>query len=283
MNDYLASIILGIVEGLTEFLPVSSTAHLRIVEDAMGIDLADPYWKMYTIVIQLGAILCLPVYFWKRIVGFVRTWPRGADGSCNLYTHPLSLTLIAFVATAAPVYYADKLIGENLESLAVMGWALVIGGVVMWLVDRTFRKPRIDSVERMGIVRAIYIGLAQILAAAFPGTSRSMATIAAGQTAGMSRASALEFSFFLSIPTMFAATLYKLSQVISGRDVFAAGVPMDAHRWGVLLVGCVVSFFVAWAVVAWFMHYVRRHGFTPFAIYRVLFGSFVLAGVYGLL
>src|ERR1700756_3281188 len=124
MHEYLLSVFLGVVEGLTEFLPVSSTAHLRICEALLHIDLHDGFWKMYTIVIQLGAILALPVYFWNRILKFLATFPKGERGDRNVLTHPLSLTMIAFVVTAGPAYLLTKKIGENLENFQVMGIAL---------------------------------------------------------------------------------------------------------------------------------------------------------------
>jgi undecaprenyl-diphosphatase len=206
MYEYFLSIFLGIIEGLTEFLPVSSTAHLRICEALLRIDLHDGFWKMYTIVIQLGAILALPVYFRERILTFLRTFPRGERGDRTVFTHPLSLTLIAFVVTAIPAWVLTKQIGKNLENLWVMAWALLIGGIIMWIVDVSFRRPRTTHMEEMTLPQAVWIGAAQILSAIFPGTSRSMSTIAAGQVAGMSRPAALEFSFFLSMPTMFVAT-----------------------------------------------------------------------------
>src|SRR6187401_1296308 len=126
MYDYLLSVLLGVVEGLTEFLPVSSTAHLRICEALLHIDLHDPFWKMYTIVIQLGAILALPVYFWNRILKFARTFPSGAHGDRSILTHPLSLTIVAFMVTAIPAFLLSKVIGKNLESLLVMAMALLI-------------------------------------------------------------------------------------------------------------------------------------------------------------
>src|SRR3954447_26599072 len=113
MNDFLVSFVLGIVEGLTEFLPISSTAHLRIVEALLGFNLQDSFWKMYTIVIQLGAILALPVYFWRQILTFLATFPGGERGDRNILTHPLSLTIVAFVVTAIPAYLLKKKIGEN--------------------------------------------------------------------------------------------------------------------------------------------------------------------------
>src|SRR5256886_6325536 len=181
MYSYLLSLFLGIVEGLTEFLPVSSTAHLRICEALLHIDLHDGFWKMYTIVIQLGAILALPVYFWHRIVQFVRTFPRGERGDRTVFTHPLSLTMIAFVVTAIPAWALAKVIGKNLESLWVMAMALLIGGIVMWIVDAVFTRPRTTHMEELTLPQAVRIGVAQILSAVFPGTSRSMSTIAAGQ------------------------------------------------------------------------------------------------------
>lgn len=272
MKDYLISIILGIVEGLTEFLPVSSTAHIRIAQAMLGVDLESGYWKTYSVVIQLGAILSVLVYFAPRILSFLRTFPKGASGNRNVLTHPLSLTMIAFVVTAVPSYILEKRIDENLETLWVIGAALLIGGLVMWAVDALSRNPRTTAMDDMTLGQAIWIGLVQILSAIFPGTSRSMATIAAGQVAGMSRTAALEFSFFVSIPTMLAATSYKLLKAVFGKDSAGQAIDMSPHQWGVLAVGFVISFIVALAVIAWFMSWVRRRGFVPFAVYRIILG-----------
>jgi undecaprenyl-diphosphatase len=274
MNDYLLSILLGIVEGLTEFLPVSSTAHLRIVESLLHLDLHDSFWKMYTIVIQLGAILALPVYFRNRILKFLDTFPSGERGDRTILTHPLSLTMIAFVVTAVPSFLLTKVIGQNLESLTVMITALFVGGIVMWIVDASFTRPRVLHMEEMSLPQAIWIGAVQILSAVFPGTSRSMCTIAAGQVVGLSRPAALEFSFFLSMPTMIVATAYDfLKTVLPHRHADAANLApltMNNHEWVILAIGFVISFFVALAVVAWFMNWVRARGFAPFAIYRII-------------
>jgi undecaprenyl-diphosphatase len=274
MYEYLLSIFLGVVEGLTEFLPVSSTAHLRICEALLHIDLHDGFWKMYTIVIQLGAILALPVYFREQILKFVRTFPKGEHGDRTILTHPLSLTLIAFVVTAVPAWLLTKQIGKNLENLWVMAWALLIGGIVMWIVDAVFTRPRTMHMEEMTLPQAIWIGAAQILSAVFPGTSRSMSTIAAGQVAGLSRPAALEFSFFLSMPTMVVATGFDFLKTVMPHhhEADIAPLTMNAHEWIVLVIGFVVSFFVALAVVAWFMNWVRARGFAPFAIYRIVLG-----------
>ncbi len=289
MNDYLLSLILGIVEGLTEFLPVSSTAHLRLSEALLHVSLSDGYWKMYSIVIQLGAILCLPVYFRSRIATFLSTFPRGERGDRTAFTHPLGLVTIAFVVTAIPSFLLTKVIGKHLENLYIIGWSLLIGGIVMWIVDALNAKSeaagasagggRINTwkMENMRLGQAVWIGFCQIFSAVFPGTSRSMSTIAAGQLAGMSRASALEFSFFLSIPTMVVATGYTLLKSLRGKGENPIGVSqIDAHGWIVLAIGFVVSYIVAYASVAWFMAYVRKHGFVPFAVYRIIVGALVL-------
>jgi undecaprenyl-diphosphatase len=284
----LLSVVLGIIEGLTEFLPVSSTAHLRIAERLFHISLDDGYWKMYTIVIQLGAILTLPIYFRARIAKFLSTFPNGENGDRTALTHPLGLTMAAFVVTAVPAFLLTKIIGKHLESLMIMGTSLLVGGVVMWAVDamnaRSERmgpaatsRIRTWKMEAMSLGQAVWIGACQILSAIFPGTSRSMSTIAGGQVGGMSRASALEFSFFLSIPTMVVATCYDLLKSIRGKGANPIGVSqIDTHGWLILLIGFVVSFIVAYGSVAWFMAWVRRRGFTPFAVYRIFMGALVL-------
>jgi len=278
MQEYLLSAFLGVVEGLTEFLPVSSTAHLRICEALLHIDLHDGFWKMYTIVIQLGAILALPVYFWNRILQFVRTFPKGERGDRTIFTHPLSLTLIAFVVTAIPAWALTKQIGKNLANLWVMALALLIGGIVMWIVDAVFTRPRTMHMEEMTLPQAVWIGAAQILSAIFPGTSRSMSTIAAGQVAGLSRPAALEFSFFLSMPTMVVATGFDFLKTVMPHhhEADIAPLTMNPHAWIVLAIGFIVSFVVALAVVGWFMNWVRARGFVPFALYRIVLGIALL-------
>jgi undecaprenyl-diphosphatase len=283
LNDYLLSVLLGIVEGLTS-----------------------GYWKMYSIVIQLGAILTLPVYFRHHIAKLFSKFPEGEKKDCTLLTHPLSLVMIAFVVTAIPSFLLTKVIGKNLESLYVMGASLLIGGIVMWVIDAmkapwekagpgapgspsspssTPASPihtwKMDDIHGG---QALWIGACQILSAVFPGTSRSMSTIAAGQLMGMSRAAALEFSFFLSMPTMAVATLYTLFKSLSGKDGNPIGVAeITPHQWVILAIGFVVSFIVAYGAVAWFMGWVRKRGFAPFAMYRIVLGIAVLAWAAGMI
>jgi undecaprenyl-diphosphatase len=178
-----------------------------------------------------------------------------------------------------PAFLLSKVIGKNLESLTVIGSSLLIGGLVMWAIDRSGRPAPVDRLEKMSVGQAVWVGAVQVLSAVFPGTSRSMSTIAGAQLAGLTRAAALEFSFFVSIPTMVAATGYDLLKTVVLKPAEHPLI-MDAHRWTVLGVGFVISFIVALAVIAWFMNWVRRRGFGPFAIYRVILGTVVLAAVF---
>jgi undecaprenyl-diphosphatase len=292
VNDYWVSAVLGLIEGLTEFLPVSSTAHLRIGEALFNISLQDPYWKMYTIVIQLGAILAITVLFLGRIIEFFRTFPRGEDGRHTFWNHPISLTAAAFVVTAVPSLLLVNSIGQRLESIHFIAWALIVGGIAMWAVDAwsVRHESRVADIEDMTLPQALWIGFCQIASAAFPGTSRSMATIAGGQLAGATRSAALEFSFLLSIPTMFAATVYDLAKSLwpqfhlsfaffrgaSAAHEALAPVVMNTHGWIVLAIGFVVSFLVALVVVEWFLLWVRGHGFVLFALYRLMVGVLLL-------
>jgi undecaprenyl-diphosphatase len=274
---FIHSIILGIVEGITEFLPISSTAHLRLVEPLLNIDLTSGYWKTYTVVIQLGAILSIVWLFWQRTNEFRKTFPL-SNFDDTMFTHPLGLIAIAFLVTVGPCWAADHFIMKNLERVGVIAAALIIGGIVMWIVDviavRSPSMNRTENMEKMKPWQAIWIGLVQVLSAAFPGTSRSMSTIAGGQVAGLTRGAAVEFSFFLAVPTMVAASGYKLMQALKHPAEGLSGAP--PHQWAILAIGFIVSFLVALPVNAWFITWVRRRGFGGFAVYRIILGIVVL-------
>jgi undecaprenyl-diphosphatase len=249
----------------------------------MKIPLDDAYWKMYTIVIQLGAILALTLLFLGRIFEFIRTFPRGENADRTIWNHPISLTLIAFACTSVPSLLLHKWSEKNLGSLTAMAIALLLGGIVMWIIDywADRRDPDFTDVEQMSVFQAVWIGLCQTLSAVFPGTSRSMSTIAAGQLVSLDRPTALAFSFLLSIPTMFAATCWDLLKEIHPSQAAleagtAAHVVMSGERWIVLAIGLVVSFIVALGVVEWFLQWVRKHGFAMFALYRILLGAALL-------
>jgi undecaprenyl-diphosphatase len=297
--DLLVAIILGVVEGVTEFLPVSSTGHLVLCERWLGIDLErDPFWKMFTVFIQIGAIASVVVYFRQRIISLLRgrnapqptpleasaivreapaasSAPAGAGGVQTAIkervaavratplvfrrNHALWMIIVASLPLAI-AYFAHRWAEQNLESPTVVALALLIGGVLMIVIEFVRPVPGTPSIEEMTWAQALGIGLAQIVAALFPGTSRSAATIMGGELAGLTRAAAAEFSFFLAIPAMSAACAFTL---LKHRTA------LDARHALLLAIGTLVSFLVAWVVIAAFMNFIRRHSFVPFAIYRI--------------
>lgn len=263
MNDYVLAIILGCIEGLTEFLPVSSTAHLRITQALLGLSLDDAFWKMFAVVIQLGAILAVIVYFRSLIRDII--FRPGDKLKFKIF--------LSFLATAIPAFILSKLIEKNLASMTVIGSALLIGGVVMIIIDKFYKAGTTDNLDKLSTKQAVGIGLFQIFSAVFPGMSRSMSTIVGGQLLGLTRVIALEFSFLLSVPIMAAATSYDLLKFIKNNE---GGFSEIQSRWITLAIGMLVSFFVAWAVIAWFMAWVRRKSFVSFGIYRIVLGIFVL-------
>jgi len=267
MPDILKAIILGIIEGVTEFLPISSTGHLVIAEKFLHVDLeGDPFWKMFTVFIQIGAIAAVVVFFWKRIVDLFLPASLNPSGEARRDGHALRMIIVGSLPLVI-AYFANKWAERNLESPFVIALALGIGGIIMILIEHFRPAARTEHIESMNWRQALGIGLAQIVAAIFPGTSRSAATIMGGELAGLSRPAAAEFSFFLAIPAMSAACAFSLLKHRAA---------MDAHRWLVLAVGTVVSFVVAWVVIAGFMAFIRRYSFVPFAIYRILLAIVVI-------
>jgi undecaprenyl-diphosphatase len=270
MNDFSLATLLGIIEGLTEFLPISSTAHLRIVESLLGLELGSEYWKMFSIVIQLGAILAVVFYFWQRIVNLVKSFKATFS-----FRHPLVYVTVAFVTTAIPSFILSKVISKNLESMRVIGTSLLVGGLVLFFTERRKRKTTVSNIEQMNARQGAFIGLIQILSAVFPGVSRSMSTILAAEWMGFTRTAALEFSFFLSIPTMFAAGGYSCFKFFKHESSMTS-VLSSFHQWAVLILGFGISFVVAYATIHWLLSWVRQHSFIPFAVYRVALGMLVL-------
>ncbi len=277
MNAYFLSVLLGTVEGLTEFLPLSAPAHLRIAEALMKIPVKDPFWTMYTTVVRMGAALALCMLFLGRIVDLMRTFPAGERRNRTWLTHPISLVLIAFACTAAPAAALRGWSARNFSGTRTMALALVIGGLALWAVDAWSARyePATREVEETGFFQAVWIGICQTVAAVFPGTSRTLAAITAGEMAGLSRPAAVEFGFLVSIPASIAATAWEFWKEIHAGGA-AAHLTMSPERWGVLLIGALVSFIVALGVVEWFLFWVREHGLASFAVYRILLGGWLL-------
>src|SRR5690349_23996646 len=256
--DLFHVILLGIIEGITEFLPISSTGHLLIAEK-FGLGARS---DLFNIGIQAGAILAVTLIYWKRIWQLLTQWrdPANRDYLLKL--------VVAFAITAVLGFIAVKLGFKLPETVTPVAWALVIGG--LWMIAAEQLAARQPERSEVTWKVAILVGVAQMIAGIFPGTSRSAATIFAAMLFGTSnRAAATEFAFLVGIPTMYAATGYELLKVLKGGGA--------AHEdWSALIVGFVVSAIVAFVAVKWLLGYIRAHTFTPFAVYRIALGVALL-------
>ncbi len=265
------SIIIAIVEGLTEFLPVSSTGHMIITQGILGVE-SDDFVKAFTVIIQFGAILSVVCLYWKRFFR-LNTGPA-PDGASALqqFLHKFDFywkLLIAFIPAAVfGLLFSDK-IDEMLESVTVVATMLVIGGIFMLFCDRIFDKGSDDT--KLTERRALHIGLFQCIAM-IPGVSRSMATIVGGMAQKLTRKNAAEFSFFLAVPTMCAASGYKLLKL----TLTPEGLQLLVNNLGVLIIGNVVAFTVALLAMKWFVAFLTKYGFKVFGIYRIIAGGVIL-------
>jgi len=261
LNDFISALILGIVEGVTEFLPISSTGHLIIVNQFIGF--TEKFTNMFDVVIQLGAILAVVVYFRKRLI------PSGHNtNSANHRIYDLwKKTMVGVFPALAIGALVGDYIEESLFNTTVVALALIVGGIILVYTEN--RKPlnRITSVDHLTYKTAVLIGFIQCLAM-IPGTSRSAATIIGAMLLGASRVVAAEFSFFLAIPTMVAA---------SGYTLLKSGTLLSTHEMLIVACGFMVSFVVAWLVIAGLMNYISKRDFKPFGYYRIVLGILVLA------
>jgi undecaprenyl-diphosphatase len=253
MHDIIKAIILGIVEGITEFLPISSTGHLILVNKF--IFFKEHFTKMFDIVIQFGAIVSVLVYFRERLFSF--------KFQKNMFTEDPTVALVLGALL-------DKYIEEKLFNPTVVSIALVIGGIILVLLESRKKHEKIVSISELSYLTAFFIGLIQCLAM-IPGTSRSAATIIGAMLLGCSRLVAAEFSFFLAIPTILAASAYSLLKL---------GFSMTTEEAVVLSVGFLVSFIVAWVVIAAFMGFISKRNFKPFGYYRIVLGGLILIYVF---
>lgn len=262
MSDILKAIILGIVEGITEFLPISSTGHLILVNQFVSFE--QSFTNMFDVVIQLGAILSVVVYFRKRI------FPYGDEKKDFFKSQTFDLWKKTIVGVV-PALFIGALLQEKIEEKLfnplTVSIALVIGGIVLIFIEGRKKHAKIESIASLSYITALSIGLIQCLAM-IPGTSRSAATIIGAMLLGCSRIVAAEFSFFLAIPTMVAASAYSL---------YKTGLSMTQSEMIILAVGFVVSFLVAWIVIKAFMSFISRNDFKPFGYYRIILGGLILA------
>lgn len=265
------SIIIAIVEGLTEFLPVSSTGHMIITQGLLGVE-SDAFVKAFTVIIQFGAILSVVVLYWKRFFRLnTEPAPEGA-GALKRLIHKFDFywkLLVAFIPAAViGLLFSDK-IDEMLESVTVVAVMLVVGGVFMLFCDKIFNRGSDET--KLTERRALYIGLFQCIAM-IPGVSRSMATIVGGMAQKLTRKAAAEFSFFLAVPTMCAASGYKMLKLLLSDE----GLQLLTNNLGVLIIGNIVAFVVALLAMKWFVAFLTKYGFKVFGIYRIIAGGLIL-------
>ncbi|MET7740318.1 undecaprenyl-diphosphate phosphatase [Streptomyces sp. NPDC005385] len=261
------AVILGVVEGVTEFLPVSSTGHLKITEGLMDIPVDDKSVVAFTAVIQVGAIAAVLVYFFKDIVRIVSAWGRGLRNRDERHHHDYKFAWWVIYATIPIVIVglaAKPLIEGPLASLWVVAGSLIVGSGLMWAADQMGRHKRGE--EDTTFKDAMLVGSSQILALLFPGFSRSGATMSTGLILDLNRLAATRLSFFLGIPALTGAGLYEL------KDAVGAGVDVTP-----LIVGTLVSFVVAYASIAWLLRFVAKHTFNAFVIYRIIIGVLLFA------
>ena len=265
------TIIIAIIEGLTEFLPVSSTGHMIITQNILGVESTE-FVKAFTFIIQFGAILSVVVLYWKRFFQLNHTpAPEGAT-PLKKFLHKYDFywkLLVAFIPAAVLGLLFNDMIDAMLESVVVVAVTLILGGVFMLFCDRIFNKGSEET--ELTEKRAFWIGLFQCISM-IPGVSRSMATIVGGMAQKLTRKKAAEFSFFLAVPTMFAATLFKMLKLFMD----PAGMEIITNNLGTLILGNVVAFIVAMLAIKFFISFVTKYGFKAFGWYRIVVGGAIL-------
>lgn len=268
MIEILKSILYGIVEGITEWLPISSTGHMILLEEIMPMNVSKSFWGMFLVVIQLGAILAVVVLYWNKIFPF-RKNKEGKYTSVKSIWILWSKILVATIPAAIIGLALDDWIDAHLYNGFVVAIMLILVGVAFIYIENRNKdmRPSVNSLSALSYKDALIIGLFQVVAAVLPGTSRSGATIVGGLMIGVSRAVAAEFTFFLAIPVMFGASLLKLVKF---------GLAFSVLEFFILVIGMVVAFFVSIFVIRFLMSYIKKHDFKVFGWYRIVLGAFVL-------
>lgn len=268
MIEILKSILYGIVEGITEWLPISSTGHMILLEEIMPMNVSKSFWSMFLVVIQLGAILAVVVLYWNKIFPF-RKNKEGKYTSVKSIWILWSKILVATIPAAVIGLALDDWIDAHLYNGFVVAVMLILVGVAFIYIENRNKdmRPSVNSLSALSYKDALIIGLFQVVAAVLPGTSRSGATIVGGLMIGVSRAVAAEFTFFLAIPVMFGASLLKLVKF---------GLAFSVLEFFILVIGMVVAFFVSIFVIRFLMSYIKKHDFKVFGWYRIVLGAFVL-------
>ena len=271
--DWLQTVIIAIVEGLTEFLPVSSTGHMIITQNLLGIEQGDPFVHAFTFIIQFGAILSVVCLYWKQFFQLDHTPALEGSSAFGRLKHKYRFYWLLFIGVLPAVIIGllakkSGLLDWLLDSVEVVAIMLVVGGVFMLFCDRLFNKG--SDANQVNERRAFNIGLYQCISV-IPGVSRSMATIVGGMTQGLTRKRAAEFSFFLAVPTMAGATLLDLLDLLKEEASWAT-----THNICMLVLGCVVAFIVALLAMKWFVGFLTKYGFKAFGYYRIVVGTIII-------
>jgi undecaprenyl-diphosphatase len=271
--DWLQTVIIAIVEGLTEFLPVSSTSHMIITQNLLGIEQGDPFVHAFTFIIQFGAILSVVCLYWKQFFQLDHTPAPEGSSAFGRLKHKYRFYWLLFIGVLPAVIIGllakkSGLLDWLLDSVEVVAIMLVVGGVFMLFCDRLFNKG--TDANQVNERRAFNIGLYQCISV-IPGVSRSMATIVGGMTQGLTRKRAAEFSFFLAVPTMAGATLLDLLDLLKEEASWAT-----THNICMLVLGCVVAFIVALLAMKWFVGFLTKYGFKAFGYYRIVVGTIII-------
>ena len=271
--DWIQTVIIAIVEGLTEFLPVSSTGHMIITQNLLGVPQGVPFVHAFTFIIQFGAILSVVCLYWNRFFSYDHTPAPKGSSLFEKFKHHFKfywLLIVGVVPAVVIGLLAKKsgLLDWLLDSVEVVAIMLVLGGVFMLFCDKLFDKGSEDN--QMTERRAFMIGLYQCISV-IPGVSRSMATIVGGMTQGLTRRRAAKFSFFLAVPTMAGATLLDLLDLMKEDTAWATG-----HNIAMLILGCVIAFVVALLAMKWFVNFLTRYGFKAFGFYRIVVGLIII-------
>lgn len=265
--DIIQTIIIAIVEGLTEFLPVSSTGHMIIAQSLLGVE-STPFVKAFTVIIQFGAILSVICLYWKRFF-YPDTVKLGKSYWQSMFDFYARLVVGVLPAVVLGLAFNDA-IEENLGNVQLVAWMLIIGGVFMLFCDKIFNKGSEET--PLTYKRALIIGFVQCISM-IPGVSRSMATIVGGMSQKLTRKAAAEFSFFLAVPTMFGATCLETFKMISSGE---GNILMEGDNLSTLILGSVVAFIVAILAIKFFINYVTKYGFAAFGWYRIIVGLIII-------
>ncbi|MCK8621816.1 undecaprenyl-diphosphate phosphatase [Prevotella sp. E13-27] len=270
---WIETIIIAIVEGLTEFLPVSSTGHMIITQNLLGVPQGDPFVHAFTFIIQFGAILSVVCLYWKQFFQLDNSPAPAGSNTFQKLKHKFSFYWLLFIGVLPAVVIGllakkSGLLDWLLDSVEVVAVMLVVGGIFMLFCDKLFNKGTDEN--KLSEKRAFNIGLYQCISV-IPGVSRSMATIVGGMTQGLTRKRAAEFSFFLAVPTMAGATLLDLLDLLKEDAAWAT-----THNITMLILGCVVAFIVALLAMKWFVAFLTKYGFKAFGIYRIVVGSIII-------